>query len=168
MIKDIYNYVNNYLNIDISSRSRKREYAEGRALFYYLCRENTNLTLREIGEYVNKNHCAVLNALGNTFPTITNKAIKRAINDFNQIDLTSDELQLIEVLRINNLLKIENKELKEKIETQIITDTNIQPKLNNLTPLQFSKAIERINAMLLMIGKEAEPVVIKEMEGAEL
>jgi regulator of replication initiation timing len=75
---------------------------------------------------------------------------------------------MVEVLRINNLLKIENKELKEKIETQIITDTNIQPKLNNLTPSQFSKAIERINAMLLMIGKEAEPVVIKEMEGAEL
>jgi regulator of replication initiation timing len=168
MIKDIYNYVNNYLNIDISSRSRKREYAEGRALFYYLCRENTNLTLREIGEYVNKDHCAVLNALSNTFPTITNKAIKRAINDFNQIDLTSDDLELIEVLRINNLLKIENRQLKERIEVNQIKDNKIQSKLNELTTKQYARVTERIEIMLSMVVKEVEPIEAEEMEEAEI
>lgn len=168
MIKYIYNYVNFRLNIDIAKRSSKREYVEGRALFYYLCKENTKLTLRQMGEYVNKDHCAVLNAMGNTFPTITNKAIKSAIKDFNQIDLASDDLELIEVLRINNLLKIENRHLKERIEVNQIKDNKIQSKLNELTTKQYARVTERIEIMLSMVVKEVEPIEAQEMEKAEI
>jgi len=139
MIEDNYNYVNGLLGIDIAKKTRSIEYVEGRALFYALSLGNTKVSKRSIGEYVNKNHCAVIHAMGYTINALSDY---RVISSYDSLIINKN------VVPGNN---------------RILFD-----KLNRLSAEQFKHISARIEAMLLMVGKEAEPIVIKEMEGAEL
>lgn len=155
MIRDIYNYVNYKLKIDIAEKTNKREYAEARALYYHLCREHTNNSLTDIARIVNKNHCAVLHAQKNIYPYITNKLIKKAYNEFNEIDLTSGEIETVELTKLIKNLQTELKAANEKIETlNQLEGLEIIEDLKGLNPEQLEKANVRIKAMVNMIKKE--------------
>lgn len=67
------------LNIDISKKTRKREYAEARALYYVLCRKYTIYSLKKIGEEVNRDHASVIHGINNIFPLI-DKSLYNILN----------------------------------------------------------------------------------------
>jgi hypothetical protein len=171
MIKYIYNYVNLKMGLDISKNTRDRKYVEARAVFYYLCLINTKLPKLTIGKYVGRNHCAVIHAISKVLPQIKDKELLQALNNFNSIDLISNERELIasnkevktltnEVIRLNNIIE----------SLAPIEDShNIVRRLNLLNSNQLERAMERINAMLFMISNEVvRTVSINEMKGAEL
>jgi len=69
MIEDnIKDKINDTLGIDIFRNTRKREYVDGRALFYFILREHFKYSLSRIGNIcgrygVKKDHATVLHAL---------------------------------------------------------------------------------------------------------
>lgn len=54
-----------YLGYDFRTKSRKRHFVYGRALFYKICKDLTLISLSEIGEHAKgkPDHCVVLNGL---------------------------------------------------------------------------------------------------------
>lgn len=47
-IEEIRNYVESKTGLDISRKTRKRQYVDARALYYKMCREYTDASLEEI------------------------------------------------------------------------------------------------------------------------
>lgn len=137
--RELYIYVNNLLGIDIADKKRTTEYAEGRALFYALCLKYTNLSKISIGEYVGKNHCAVIHAMDHTINTLTDHRVISAYDDFNTVNYSAPKDD-----RVVNMLK-------------------------QLTKEQYEIALVRIEAMVNMISKQkTQKIQVKEMEGAIL
>ncbi len=48
---------------EIKSKLRKAEIVRARHLFFYLSRHVSNVPLKEIGDYVKRNHCTVISGL---------------------------------------------------------------------------------------------------------
>ena len=59
-LKDI---VNDELSVDIDSPTRQRNHVEARGLYFTILKNNTKLTLSDIGATVNKDHATVLYSL---------------------------------------------------------------------------------------------------------
>lgn len=55
-------------------KKRKRELTEMKWYFYYFLRNETNLTLKQIGEFFNMNHATVLYGINNIFYYIDKKS----------------------------------------------------------------------------------------------
>lgn len=137
--RELYIYVNNLLGIDIADKKRTTEYAEGRALFYALCLKYTNLSKKAIGQYVNKDHCAVIHAMDHTIKVLSDHRVIDAYDDFNAVNYSAAKDD-----RVVNMLK-------------------------QLTEEQYEIALVRIEAMVNMISKQQiQKVEVKEMEGAIL
>lgn len=67
---DLKNIIESRYNIDLSTRSRKREFVYYRYIYYQLCKELIpNSTASGIGRMVNRDHASVLHGL-NQFPYI--------------------------------------------------------------------------------------------------
>ena len=49
-----------HFNIDISKKTRVREYADARKMYYKICRELLSLPVKEIGDVVNVDHSTVI------------------------------------------------------------------------------------------------------------
>lgn len=138
-VRELYIYVNNLLGIDIAKKIRTIEYAEGRALFYALCLKYTNLSKRSMGEYVGKNHCAVIHAMNHTINVLSDHRVIDAYADFG--DIIKDEAK----------------------------DDRIINMLKPLTEEQYEVAVVRIEAMVGMIARQQfQKVEVKEMEDAIL
>tara|TARA_R110000782_G_scaffold96818_2_gene181439 strand:- start:789 stop:1187 length:399 start_codon:yes stop_codon:yes gene_type:complete len=120
-VKDIYLCVNDLLGIDIANSKKTTEYVEGRALFYALCIKQTKLSKQSMGNYVGKDHCAVIHAMDHTI---------NVLSDHRVIDAYSDVLA--------------NKSLETRNEKIV----NI---MNSLTDEQYKIAIPRLEAMVKMI-----------------
>lgn len=138
-VKQLYLYVNNLLGIDIAQRIRTTEYAEGRALFYALCIKYTNLSKKGMGNYVNKDHCAVIHALKHTINVLSDHRVIEAYAEFEDV----------------------NKSLGE--------DKRVFNMLSQLTAEQYEVAVSRIESMVGMIAtQQFQKVEVKEMEDAIL
>ncbi len=68
--KRIQQLVTQYTNTDITTISRKRENVYARAIYFKLCKELTPLTLKQIGQTLNKTHATVIYSINNIFPAI--------------------------------------------------------------------------------------------------
>ena len=68
----IRDYVNDFFDIDIQTKSRYRHYIYARAIYYKLCRKLTVSSLNKIAKIgtVNATHATVLNGINNTFESI--------------------------------------------------------------------------------------------------
>ena len=77
------------LQLDLSSKSRKRELVYGRAVYFKLCKDLTRVSLHSIGKIVGRDHATVLHGL-NLFDNVIDtgyepflkkvyKAIKRKL-----------------------------------------------------------------------------------------
>jgi len=55
--------ISDELQLDLSRRTRKREYVEGRIIYYDLCRNYLSMSLESIGNTLNYNHATVLHSL---------------------------------------------------------------------------------------------------------
>ena len=60
--------VEGLLNVDLSSKSRKRELVEARAVYYKVAQEKTDVTLYTMSSLVGKNHATALHGINNVFP----------------------------------------------------------------------------------------------------
>jgi len=59
----VIDIVQNFFELNIKEKTRKREYVLARSFCYKLIRENTKMTLSEIAKLFNKNHATVLHNL---------------------------------------------------------------------------------------------------------
>ena len=64
----IMNLVENELGYNISGKTRARQVVYGRAIYFKICKDRTNLSLQEIGETLNLHHATVLHSIRNIFP----------------------------------------------------------------------------------------------------
>ena len=111
-LKQIIEYVNLNLKIDIGSDTRKREYVEGRSLYYTLAKKHTMFSDQEIGERIGKNHATVLHGRKKVFTHALkeNKLIKKAYDTF----IFKDTNQMDRLIYLTKELhELENKILKD-------------------------------------------------------
>lgn len=59
----ILTIISDELNLDLSRRTRKRDYVEGRFIYFDLCRNYLSLSLESIGATLGYDHCTVLHSL---------------------------------------------------------------------------------------------------------
>ena len=57
LIKEI---VEQHFKLDITTKTRKREYVEARGIYYYLTRQYTRMSLSSIGKTMGRDHSTVL------------------------------------------------------------------------------------------------------------
>jgi len=61
--KIIKRIVEEFYSLDITTKTRERNYVEARAMYYKIVRDNTKLSLEVIGKSVNRNHATVLHGI---------------------------------------------------------------------------------------------------------
>jgi chromosomal replication initiation ATPase DnaA len=111
-LKQIIEYVNLNLKIDIGSDTRKREYVEGRSLYFTLARKHTMFSYEEIGQHIGRNHATVIWGC--------NRVFEFAIKENKLIKKTYDAFIFKDSNEIDRLIYL-TKELHE-LETKILND----------------------------------------------
>ena len=156
MTKEIINYINSELNIDITKKKKTNEYVFARTLYYKLAKEYTNLPITEIGAAVNKDHCSVIHNIRNFDEVIKRPKLKKIYDTFKLYPIKSDRLQYTEAIMLNEQLRSELLETKQKY-TQLLKanqtedTTTIQYLLKELTQEQLDLVYIRLKAMVRMI-----------------
>ena len=156
MTKEIINYINSELNIDITKKKKTNEYVFARTLYYKLAKEYTNLPITEIGAAVNKDHCSVIHNIRNFDEVIKRPKLKNIYDTFKLYPIKSDRLQYTEAIMLNEQLRSELLETKQKY-TQLLKanqtedTTTIQYLLKGLTQEQLDLVYIRLKAMVRMI-----------------
>lgn len=85
-LKEIVDFINQELDLDIRKKTRKTRYIYARALYYKLSKEHTNQSLSGIGELVGVDHATVLHSLKNTWHIALGfgEHIQDCYNKFNE------------------------------------------------------------------------------------
>tara|TARA_S200002703_G_C3622124_1_gene191045 strand:- start:12 stop:467 length:456 start_codon:yes stop_codon:yes gene_type:complete len=142
---NILNVINRELGINIFRNTRKREYVDGRALFYFILREHFKYSYTYIGKICGrygkvKNHATVLHSLRDF-------EIRLKYNPkFNDIidNLTEHGTRLI---RLNyakdNLNKLNERELKFLVKHLTQYDTRVKRKHHTRVQRVEEKSKER-------------------------
>ena len=98
---------------DIASRSSRREYCAGRAMFYERAKKMTDFSLASIGEYVGKDHAVAINGIKKLPEYIKNNP------QWNQAwkNITGNgiELDFEKILEKNKTLEQENRKLQAQV-----------------------------------------------------
>lgn len=68
--KDIIIKVSNEFGIDITKKTRRREYLYARAVYYKLAQDIFKRSLTSIGKDIGLDHATVLHSINNVFPTM--------------------------------------------------------------------------------------------------
>ena len=68
--KEIIVKVSNEFGIDITKRTRKREYLYARAVYFKLAKDIFRRSLTDIGKDIGLDHATVLHSINNVFPTM--------------------------------------------------------------------------------------------------
>lgn len=138
--------VESVFNIDITRKTRKREYVYARAIFFKLAYEYSGKTLKKIGSYLsrgddNYNHATVLHACKATFQTVklyepeyldVYNTIDAKLLDYNHrcrskrnvAEEISFRLVRLPVSSLNKLLSIIEHELKEE-ESEVLQNQQL-------------------------------------------
>tara|TARA_R110001632_G_scaffold66060_1_gene156240 strand:- start:1850 stop:2323 length:474 start_codon:yes stop_codon:yes gene_type:complete len=156
MTKDIINYINTELKIDITKKKKTNEYVFARTLYYKLAKEYTNLPITAIGASVNKDHCSVIHNLKNFDEVIKRKELKKIYDTFKLYPIKSERLQYTEVIKLNEQLRNELLDTKQKYtqllkENQVEDTSTIDYLLKGLTQEQIDLVYVRLEAMVKMI-----------------
>ena len=111
--EEIKQEVQEQLNVDLSSASRRRHFTYSRALYFKLCRDYTDKTFTELAETVGlTNHATVMNAINKTMYDVEYEkkywnVYKKLDREFGKKPTTEQEIKQ---------LKIKVKELEQVIE----------------------------------------------------
>ena len=156
MTKDIINYINTELKIDITKKKKTNEYVFARTLYYKLAKEYTNLPITAIGAAVNKDHCSVIHNLKNFDEVIKRKELRKIYDTFKLYPIKSERLQYTEVIKLNEQLRTELLDTKQKYtqllkENQVEDTSTIDYLLKGLTQEQIDLVYVRLEAMVKMI-----------------
>ena len=156
MTKDIINYINTELKIDITKKKKTNEYVFARTLYYKLAKEYTNLPITAIGAAVNKDHCSVIHNLKNFDEVIKRKELRKIYDTFKLYPIKSERLQYTDVIKLNEELRNELLDTKQKYtqllkENQLEDTSTIDYLLKGLTQEQIDLVYVRLEAMVKMI-----------------
>ena len=156
MTKDIINYINTELKIDITKKKKTNEYVFARTLYYKLAKEYTNLPITAIGAAVNKDHCSVIHNLKNFDEVIKRKELRKIYDTFKLYPIKSERLQYTDVIKLNEQLRNELLDTKQKYtqllkENQVEDTSTIDYLLKGLTQEQIDLVYVRLEAIVKMI-----------------
>ena len=156
MTKDIINYINTELKIDITKKKKTNEYVFARTLYYKLAKEYTNLPITAIGAAVNKDHCSVIHNLKNFDEVIKRKELRKIYDTFKLYPIKSERLQYTDLIKLNEELRNELLDTKQKYtqllkENQVEDTSTIDYLLKGLTQEQIDLVYVRLEAMVKMI-----------------
>jgi predicted nuclease with TOPRIM domain len=99
--KIIKRIVEEFYSLDITTKTRERNYVEARAMYYKIVRDNTKLSLEVIGKSVNRNHATVLHGIKTLSNWIDTEIIIKA-----RYILLKDQIEEIKSIASNrNLIK---------------------------------------------------------------
>ena len=158
MTKDIIRFINNELNIDITKKKKTNEYVFARTVYYKLSKELTRTSLNEIGRQVNKDHCSVLHNLKNFEHIVKIPKFKKLYETFKEYPVQEDRVQYTQVINLNEQLRIELIDLKQKhrkilesIEEKKKLEANkMEQLLTGLNEEQLDLIYVRLEAMVKM------------------
>ena len=159
MTKEIIDFINAELKIDITKKKKTNQYVFARTVYYKLAKELTSLPLEEIGRQVNKDHCSVLHNLKNFEEVVKRKELKKIYDTFKEFPIKEDRVTYTEALNINEQLRLQLTDLKqkyeqlleEKEETNTIKVSKIEELTKGLTDEQLDLVHLRLEAMVKMI-----------------
>ena len=159
MTKEIIDFINSELKIDIRKKKKTNQYVFARTVYYKLAKELTNLPISEIGRQVNKDHCSVLHNLKNFDEVVKRKELKKIYDTFKEFPLQEERTTYTQALIQNESLKLELIELKQKYEqlleerdqTNQIKVSKIEELTKGLTDEQLDLVHLRLEAMVKMI-----------------
>jgi hypothetical protein len=137
-------------NIDVKSRKRKIVY--GRAIYFKICKDRTNLSLYEIGQTLNLNHATVIHSLKNVFTSF--KLYNPEYLTIYKRIIDRDEYIPLETRY--DLLKQEYTELEDKYEQlkEVEVSNNYKSLVDIIKEIpeqQLDVANFRIDAMVKML-----------------
>jgi len=159
MTKEIIDFINAELKIDITKKKKTNQYVFARTVYYKLAKELTNLPIAEIGRQVNKDHCSVLHNLKNFEEVVKRKELKKIYDTFKEFPIKEDRVTYTEALNINEQLRLQLTDLKQKYEqlleereeTNTIKVNKIEELTKGLTDEQLDLVHLRLEAMIKMI-----------------
>lgn len=154
MTEQIIKFINTELEIDITKKKKTNEYVFARILYYKLATELTNYSLREIGDMVNKDHCAVIHNLKNFDEVIKRPNLKKIYQTFKEFPIEEDRTEYTQVVRLNEQLRLELIEQKQKYN-QLLKDHTQRDisKLEELTEGLTDQELESVYVKLEAIVK---------------
>lgn len=145
----IMNLVENELGYNIRGKTRARQVVYGRAIYFKICKDRTNLSLQEIGETLNLHHATVLHSIRNVFPAFEMYNPEYMVI-YNRI-IKADEY--IPAEKQLARLKIQHYQLELKYD--YVKNLNIDikhrtllSKIKEIPDLQLQEAEKRINRLV--------------------
>ena len=159
MTKEIIDFINAELKIDITKKKKTNQYVFARTVYYKLAKELTNLPIAEIGRQVNKDHCSVIHNLKNFEEVVKRKELKKIYDTFKEFPIKEDRVTYTEALNINEQLRLQLTDLKQKYEqlleereeTNTIKVSKIEELTKGLTDEQLDLVYLRLEAMIKMM-----------------
>ena len=159
MTKEIIDFINAELKIDIRKKKKTNQYVFARTVYYKLAKELTNLPIAEIGRQVNKDHCSVIHNLKNFEEVVKRKELKKIYDTFKEFPIKEDRVTYTEALNINEQLRLQLTDLKQKYEqlleerdqTNTIKVNKIEELTKGLTDEQLDLVHLRLEAMIKMM-----------------
>jgi hypothetical protein len=145
-IKDL---VENELGYRINVNSRKRHIVYGRAIYFKICKDRTNLSLSRIGETLNLNHATVLHSLKKIFPSFE-LYNPEYMEIYNRIIATEEYIPKHQKL---NILQEEHRKLQNRFKylKRIKIDPKLRPLLKTIQQIpdaQLPEAEYRIQRVI--------------------
>ena len=145
-IKDL---VENELGYRINIKSRKRSIVYGRAIYFKICKDRTNLSLSKIGQTLNLNHATVLHSLNKIFPTFE-LYNPEYMEIYNRIIATEEYIPKHQKL---NILQEEHRKLQNRFKylKRIKIDPKLRPLLETIQQIpqdQLPEAEYRIKRVI--------------------
>ena len=131
--------------LKLDSKGRRRELVYCRAIYFKLCRENTELSLGEISKTLGMSHANVIHSLRNTFPLIAKHEYK--YKSMYEILKSPDPIEDIQEKYIR--LKEDYEALLES--TKAPDDAELVDIIRQIPEQQIDVAKLRINAMVQML-----------------
>ena len=167
--EEIRNYVEAKTDLDISRTTRKRKYVDSRALYFKLCRENTDASLEEIGSLVGRDYSSVIHSVKHCFDAVYkyNPLIRNIYDDFNPILVAIPER--LTKHEIGALIE-ENKALRSRLEFLEKGNGRMLDLVAKVPEQALDDFFVRASAMVTMLQavKYREVVKSRELQGAEL
>ena len=138
--KEIKELVEGELGYRINVNTRKRSIVYGRAIYFKICKDRTNLSLSKIGETLNLNHATVLYCINNIFPTFEMYNPKY-MEIYNRIIATEEYIPKHQKLKT---LQEEHRKLETRFRflKQIKIDPKLRPLLETIQEIPENKLHE--------------------------
>lgn len=135
--KEIKELVEGELGYKINIDSRKRHIVYGRAIYFKICKDRTNLSLKEIGQTLNQDHATVLHCIKKIFPTFEMYNPKY-MEIYNRIISTEQYIPKHQKLKT---LQEEHRKLETRFRflKQIKIDPKLRPLLESIQEIPDEK-----------------------------